>query len=290
MRSRDLSTILVHVDDSRHTAARLALGRSLARRHDARLICAYVAPSRVAPFTLFGSTSTDWDKTIETALSATEARAKEHFTAFSPSMPSAEWLRIDGNQPEGIGDPPALLARAARRADLAIVGQVGQGENRKDAPGRYAGGVILESGRPVLIVPEDGPSPSIGENVMIAWSERREAARAVADAIPLLRLARTVEIVEIAPPDTLPAELEAIRQRLRSVVEYLSRHHVHAELAVEIAAGPTLAEQMLMRAIERRVDLLVAGAYGQARLREFIFGGFTQDLLSHAKISLLMAH
>ncbi len=290
MRSRDFGTILVHVDDSRYAAARLAAARGLAQRHGARLVCAYVAPSRVAPFTLFGWAGRDWDTTIETALSATEARAKEHFAAFSPSMPSAEWLRIDGDQPGGLSDPPSLLAQAARRADLAIVGQIGGGEDPGDAPGRFAEGLIVAAGRPVLVLPKAPPSASIGENVMIAWSDRREAARAVGDAMPLLRLARKVEVVEIAPPGSLPGEIEAVRQRLRSVVAYLSRHHVHAELAVEVAAGPTPADQMLMRAAERGVDLLVSGAYGHARLREFIFGGFTEDLLNRATLPVLVSH
>lgn len=290
MRPRDFNTILVHVDDSRHTAGRLAVARSLAQRHGARLVCAYVAPSRVAPFTLFGWTTPDWSETMEAALSATEARAKEHFATFSPGLPGAEWLRIDGNQPDGLNDPPALLARAARRADMAIVGQIGQGEDHDDAPGRFAEGLIVGCGRPVLVLPDGGPSASVGENVLIAWSERREAARAVSDAIPMLRLAKTVEVVEIAPPDARPGEREAVRERLRSVVAYLARRHVRAELAVETATGPTLAEQILMRAAERRADLVISGAYGHARLREFIFGGFSHDLLSKARVPVLVAH
>lgn len=290
MRPRDFNTILVHVDDSPHTAGRLALARQLAQRHGARLVGAYVAPSRVAPFTLFGWTNPDWSKTIEDALSATESRAQEYFVTFSRGLLGAEWLRIDGNQPDGISDPPALLARAARRADLAIVGQIARGENHDDAPGRFAEGLIVGSGRPVLVLPDDGPTASVGENVLIAWSERPEAVRAVSDAIPMLRLAKKVEVVEIAPPDAPPGEREAVRERLRSVVAYLAGHHVRAELAVEVATGPTPAEQILMRAAERHVDLVIAGAYGHARLREFIFGGFSHDLLSRARVPVLVAH
>ncbi|MGG2362130.1 hypothetical protein ACE4Z5_24470, partial [Salmonella enterica] len=110
----------------------------------------------------------------------------------SPTMPAAEWLYIDGNQPGGLSDPPGLLAQAARRADLAVVGLTGMGEDREDAPGRFAEGLIVDSGRPVLVVPESGPAAAIGENVIIAWSERRETARAVVDSIPLLQLAGAV--------------------------------------------------------------------------------------------------
>lgn len=290
MPARELSTILVHVDDTRQTATRLALARGLAQRHGAKLVCAYVSPARIAPATLFGRTGTDWDRTIEAALAATEGHARDHFAAFSPTMPAAEWLHIDGNQPGGLSDPPSLLAQAARRADLAIVGLTGTGEDHKDAPGRFAEGLIVESGRPVLVVPEGGPPASIGETVTIAWSERRETARAVADAIPLLRQARQVEVVEIAPPEASPGEIAAVRQRLESVVAFLGRHRIQALSAVEVASGPTLADQLLIRAAERGSDLIVAGAYGHARLREFVFGGFTHDLLSRSRIPILASH
>lgn len=290
MPPRTLSTILVHVDDTRHTVTRLTLARGLAQRHGVRLVCAYVSPARIAPATLFGCIGAEWDRTIEAALAATEGRARDHFAAFSPTMPAAEWLHIDGNQPGGLSDPPSLLAQAARRADLAIVGLTGTGEDHKDAPGRFAEGLIVESGRPVLVVPEGAPGVSIGETVTIAWSERRETARAVADALPLLRHAGRVEVVEIAQPEASPGEIATVRQRLESVVAFLGRHRIRARSAVEVASGPTLADQLLIHAAERGSDLIVAGAYGHSRAREWAFGGATRELLDRAHVPVLFAH
>lgn len=287
---QDLKTIFVHVDDTRHAAARLALARDLARRYRARLLCAYVAPPVVVPHTLSGLTDPGWKTTIETALSATQRRAHEHFLAFKDSTPGAEWLCIEGNQPGGVEHPPSLLAREARRADLAIVGKISKGEDHRDAPGMFAEELIVQSGRPVLVVPMAGASIPVGERITVAWSERREAARALRDALPLLREARMVEIVEVVPPDASDGDVATIRARLSEVQAYLARQQVRAEIDVEVSISPDPAEQMLMRATERRIDLLVAGAYGHARLREFFFGGFTRDVLNRSPIPVLVSH
>lgn len=287
---QDFRTIVVHVDDTRYATARLTLAGSLARRHHARLVCAYVAPPTIVARTLSGRSKPGLEAMIEAALSATQRRAHGQFLAFKDSMPEAEWLRIDGNQPGGIDHPPSLLAMEARRADLAIVGAIGKDDAPEDAPGMFAEELIMQSGRPVLIVPEAFASMPVGERVTVAWSEKREAARALRDAIPLLRQAHIVEVVEVVPPDASNGEIALTRARLAEVQAYLARQQVRAVIDVEVSISPNPAEQLLMRAAERRIDLLVAGAYGHARLREFFFGGFTGDVLNRSPIPVLVSH
>jgi nucleotide-binding universal stress UspA family protein len=146
------------------------------------------------------------------------------------------------------------------------------------------GDVVMHVGRPVLVVPA-GASGVDFDKIIIGWKDTRETRRAIADALPFLRKAAQVTVVEIVAEP----ELEAAQARLDDVVIWLSRHGVVAEPIARASAGED-AHQLHVVALECNAGLIVAGAYGHSRVREWVLGGVTRDLLLRAGQCALVSH
>ena len=175
------------------------------------------------------------------------------------------------------------LARAARRADLVLTNAAS--DHALNAARQVnVGDLVMQAGRPILVV-APAPAPFRMDRVIIGWKDTREARRATADAIPLLQAAKNVGIVEIAAED----EREAAKSRLGEVARWLARHGVRAECEVRASTRdePTDLDAI---ADERRADIVVAGAYGHSRLREWALGGVTRTLLRQAARSSFVSH
>jgi nucleotide-binding universal stress UspA family protein len=167
------------------------------------------------------------------------------------------------------------LAHEARSADLIVVGSE-PGDAAPD-PTREVGlrDLVMAAGRPVLVVPPDAAERRL-ERVLVGWKDTREAQRAVADALPLLARARTVTLAGIAARE----ELGPLGEQLSEVAAWLALHTVRAE-TVTRAARATHAAELSALASELGADLLVVGAYGHSRQRDWVLGGVTSDLLEH---------
>ena len=172
------------------------------------------------------------------------------------------------------------IAREARGADLIITSAVSA--DRSDSL-RYVnvGDLIMRAGRPVLVVPHAGQSVPF-QRVVVAWKDTREARRAIRDAMPLLKAANEVTVVEIA------SDLDAseARRRVKDVCAWLESHNVKAIPLVSPLKGD---DASCLDAIleSQKADLVVAGAYGHSRLREWAFGGVTDSLLGTSRCALL---
>ncbi|HEX9462122.1 MAG TPA: universal stress protein [Alphaproteobacteria bacterium] len=142
--------------------------------------------------------------------------------------------------------------------------------------------LIMGAGRPVLLVPRYGKFPRIAERVLIAWNRTREAARAVHDALPLLKRAQSVRVMEVNPKGDHIAGAD--------LATHLARHGVQAEVGSATASDMKIGDVILSRAADLGADLLVMGAYGHSRLREYTFGGVTLHILRHMTIPVLMSH
>jgi len=141
---------------------------------------------------------------------------------------------------------------------------------------------LFDSGRPVLLAPPTAP-PSIGERILLAWNCSTEQARATAFAMPLLRKSARVVVCTVEGA-TVPGPSG------EEIARYLRRHEVPAE-AITIKAAPQKpGEAIMAKAKELGCDLVVKGAYTQSRLRQMIFGGATQYILTHATLPVLLAH
>ena len=179
--------------------------------------------------------------------------------------------------------PAEALTRAARSADLVIIGQV------KAAGDAYRaldpGEAILKMGRPTLVVPE-GVDSLRAEHIVIGWKDTREARRTVLDALPFLQEATRVTIVEACGP----GEEKTALGRLDDVARYLSYHRIKGGPKVMLEQKGSGAQQLIRIAQEERADLLVTGAYGHSRLGEWMFGGMTRELMAASPICCLMSH
>ncbi|WFU23672.1 universal stress protein [Bradyrhizobium sp. CB1717] len=178
---------------------------------------------------------------------------------------------------------PERLAYAARRFDLTILPQANDEDERSgDAMIEAA---LLGSGRPVLIVPcfQDGEVKF--DRILVCWDGSRNAARAIADAMPFLTRARRVEVVTVAANGKRDDGIAGSH-----IAHHLSRHDVIVEVGNIVANGQDVSRRIRSHAAQQSADLIVMGGYGHSRLREFILGGVTRDMLSSANVPTLMSH
>ena len=178
------------------------------------------------------------------------------------------------------GPGAATLLFHARHNDLTVLGRA---QHADCMPKTLIEEVLVDSGRPLLIIPRSIPRPLLG-TVVVGWKESAASARAIAAALPLLQLARRVVIINVAE-DNSPG-LEA----LDSVRQQLAWHEVTAE-TLRLGDGIATAEALLPGAVaDLKASLLVIGGFGHSRLRETVFGGVTRSLVKHADIPLFIAH
>lgn len=179
------------------------------------------------------------------------------------------------------------LIRHAHCSDLTVLTQAdpSQPEHRRTA--QMLEQVLLFSARPTLVLPYAGRVERVGRKALVAWDDSREAARAVSDALPLLRQAEQVEVVswkENSLDDT-----GVLRSRLASLHQWLLWQGVPAEVRVE-TTSIGVADAMLSLASDVDADLIVMGAYGHSRLAERVLGGATRGLLATMTVPVLMSH
>jgi nucleotide-binding universal stress UspA family protein len=270
-------TVLVHIDDSRRSDVRVEFAFDLASRFDAHVIGLYiVCQDLLRP--LFNPNESLHLATNEKQHAAWRERAQEALEAVARRAGgSAEW-----RAPVGAALDTAILH--ARHADVLVLGQNDPDDPAAFVARHFVEDVVMASGRPAVIVPRSEPIKTFGENVLIAWDDSREAARALADALPVLQRARFVEVVSVERhrDDEAPAGIE--------VSAYLELHGVRASFSsmqrsVGLGAGATL----LAKANDVRADLLVMGAYAHSRGVERVLGGVTRTMLESATLPVLMS-
>lgn len=277
-----IGRILVSVEaEPQHDC--LALAVALADELDATLVGIGVEAMHTP---VFADPTLGSGLAIEAALRVEEDRtsaalkaAETRFRAATDRLPSgAEWRA-------GRNFPLHEVAAAARTADLIITSLAGRARS-SDYSIAAPAALVLQAGRPVLAAAPSATQLDLG-SVLVAWKDVREARRATADALPLLKRAGSVVVAEICQHgDKAQAE-----GRLADVVEYLASHEITASARVgpdqDGVGGP---QQLLELAHELNAGLIVAGAYGHPRIQELVFGGFTRALLQQADRAVLLSH
>lgn len=275
-------TLLVHVEANTSPDVRLSLAVNLANQLQAKLIgvgaeffrSPYYAGDGVDYFA--GDLITAEMESIESDLKRAEAK----FRAAAAAV-------CEGHDWRGsVQFPVTAVAAEARAADLVVTSLSG-GQGASDYNIALPAALILQAGRPVLVAPPDTAQLTVAR-VVVAWKDTREARRAVSDALPFLQGAEKVHLVELCDgPEAIPAATG----RLTDVADYLLRHGVSATIGAEIESRDANAPHQLLDVAERHnADLIVAGAYGHSRLREWVFGGFTRALLGQTKRAVLFGH
>jgi nucleotide-binding universal stress UspA family protein len=147
--------------------------------------------------------------------------------------------------------------------------------------------VLLQSGRPLLLIPYAGRFDGLGRNPLIAWTETRESARAVHDALPLLEYAEKVTALTVIPPSAAAVDAPPPAAEL---ARHLRRHGIQATALRSVAEDIPDADALLSYVCDVGADLLVMGGYGHSPLRERLRGGVTRSLLRHMTVPVLMSH
>jgi nucleotide-binding universal stress UspA family protein len=180
----------------------------------------------------------------------------------------------------GAGD---RFGSIGRRFDLLVVGQA---EPEKVQPEELiAEGALFTSGRPVVVVPYIQKAPLKLDRVMVCWDASRNAARAIADAMPFLTRAKAIDVVIVASERVKSDEIPGA-----DIGQHLARHGLNVEVKRIVATETDVASTILSHAADSGADFLVMGGYGHSRLREFILGGATRGILASMTVPTLMSH
>jgi nucleotide-binding universal stress UspA family protein len=222
-------------------------------------------------------------ETIIDADKQSAARARQVFDAFCTRE------RLDHKGPvtaafcEANGNAVNEAVRQSFYHDLLVLGR----PSREDLTLTGAIDVLVGSGRPVMLAP-NAPLPSEISNVVIAWKESAPAARAVAQALPLLAKASKIDIVSVADSGD---DSERALHSAELLAEYLRAHGLQPQAGHLVANDRPAADVLLEAATEKlHASLLVMGGYQHSRAREFVFGGMTRRVLHSAPIPVLLAH
>jgi nucleotide-binding universal stress UspA family protein len=272
--------ILVHLDAAERSMARFSIARRLAQEHGASLAALYGAlPSFVElPY------APELGPSVAASLPALDdercATARKRFDrALESPGPVASWA--EAREPGLI----AAVTEQAFHADLLVLGQHDPAEGQfSDVPPDLVEALLLESGKPALVVPYAGSFDGGISTAVVAWKPTREAARAVSAAMPLLRRAGRVVVLQWS------AEPSVVQGERLDLAGFLRLHGVQAEFRSEGDESPRLGEYLLSRAADFSADLLVMGCYGHSRAREWVLGGTSRTMLASMTLPVLMAH
>lgn len=254
-------------------APMVKLGVELAERFGAHLVG--LAAADVPPLVATGNGLVYEGEIMQIQRTEIEKRLAElraEFERLVPASVSSEWG-------QAVCSPTRFLSESSRAADLIVTGgEVGENVYRAVDIGSLA----LGAGRPVLVAASNAEHV-MAKTVLVAWKDTREARRAIADALPFLALANKVVVVTM---DT--DRHESIRDSLADIAAYLEHHGVTAR--TELIPHEADGDRLLAFAHSIQADLIVSGAYGHSRLREWAFGGVTRSLIESNGIHRFMSY
>ncbi|MDJ0610304.1 MAG: universal stress protein [Kiloniellales bacterium] len=292
-----IATVLALLDGDPGCESALGTGLDLAERHGAYIEALHVRPGseEMIPIIADGLSAQAMEQIISSTERAVEDRAKHARSLFDSltkkrkvpvvqpdaavngSRFAAAWHEITGH-------PQTLAAHRARLFDLIITRRPVADDTASAWTNLES--VLFDSGRPVIVAPPNGPpegaAAAPGRHIAIAWNDTRESARSAWAAEPFLSSADVVTLISITDRDgnANPAEL----------AKTLRHRKVDAQVVTLAARDRAVGELLLEQASDLGADLLVMGAYGHSRLREFAFGGATRSALRDATIPVLMTH
>ena len=270
-------SLLVHLELGRSNKHLLQVAGELSERFDARVIgVAACAP----PVMIYGELGLAGEAWVEER-SEIERKMGEAESEFRDAFRDRT-VDLDWRATKDFADLAKCISRQARTADL-VVTAVAQGDMFDGTRAVSTGALVMQVGRPVLLVPL-AHSTTKFDRVLVGWKDTRETRRAIADALPLMRRAE-VTVVEVVQE----GHMDAARRHLDDVIEWLMQHDVPAK-ALPVTSSGDDASDLRSVADSEHCDVIVAGAYGHSRLREWILGGVTRDLLMSPRRCSLVSH
>jgi len=270
-----LKSILILLENTADSESRMDAAVTIAQEYKAHMVGLQVLP-----------TLEKMMKTVSYLSYPVEIYREQHheistqamalWDAFEDRMKKAD-IAFDRHQEEG--DSLSFLKSYSRSCDMTIISQAEAGTSKiLDDTASF----ILGSGLPVIAVPEKMTCPTLGKNILIAWNDSAQSARAVHDALPLLEKADKVSILTVGEYDKEAATTA-------DICIQLARHGIEVTaLQGDITNKPE--ESILLKAEDLGADLIVAGAWGHSRLREIIMGGVTKSLYSNQVFPVFFSH
>lgn len=274
-----LRSILVHLDGTARAETRLRVAHQLAGAHQAELSALFaVAPRHLPQLPLAGGVpSMPMPAEIDHDHLA-HAKALYERT-IGAGAPTSNWEALNG-------DP--VIERFVQRAlfcDLLVLGQRDPTDaTGRDVPGNFVESVLIDSGRPALIVPYAGEASAKPQTVLIAWKPTREAAYALASALPFLQQAKHVHAVCASDDSGRP------RQAPPRLERYLRLHGVESVREHGALGDSDAGDELLSLAADVGAEMIVMGCYGHSRARELVLGGASRTVLETMTVPVLMAH
>ncbi|QAU48333.1 universal stress protein [Bradyrhizobium guangzhouense] len=273
------ATVMVSLALGQPNDARLQVAGELAERFEAAIVG--VAAARFAPPLYF----TD-GAAAQRLIDQEEASIKRRLADLEVQFRAATKARGGRVEWRSAMDFPARFVSAqARCADIVVSG--GQSPAFSDSFALASPkDLVMQAGRPLLVVPDRIDWLDL-RSVLVAWKDTPEARRAVADALPMLRKAKDITIVEISEADE---DRAVVAERVSDVAAWLARHGVTATARVVEAGNEAAAVQLERIAGDVGAGLIVAGAYGHSRFSELILGGVTEYLVTQSARCVLLSH
>lgn len=273
--------ILVHVDSSKRCPERVKAAANLALASDAKLVGLFLRePPRLPAFVVaeWGAQMLEYHNRF---IEEKAAIAKDIF------LKACKEIGVEGEWREAKGPALDVLSMHARYIDLAVMGQTDTDDEESLENQGFAEEVILNAGRPVLMIPYAGSFNKIGQKIMVAWNGSRESTRAVADAMPFLVKAKEVLVMVANPSKGTQGHGDVPGA---DICLHLARHGVKAVAQHVVARDIDVGNLLLSRASDEDIDMIVMGAYGRSRLRELVLGGATNHIMAHMTVPILFSH
>lgn len=273
--------ILVQVDETKASADRAAVAAGFAARYGAQLTGVFLRSDFLRSYMVGEALAYTPQETIDLllkdhaagVLKASEDARSIFESAAGEAGVQSGWRTVEGDDAEA-------LTAMARRFDLTVLPPIATASMGWRS--MTAASVGLACGGPVLVVPDRKPAPAIGARVLLAWKGTRESARALHDAWPLIKQAREVHVLVVAP------EGEGGPEGL--LQSHFERHGCKANLIVDRSHDASAADILRRQVAGLGVDLVVMGLYGRSRLREIVMGGVSRDLLNDPPVPLFVSH
>ncbi len=262
-----LTRIGIHLSNEEACWRRINAGLLLAKQHGAEV---------VGIFPVHGASSLQQDQGII---------REDIYNQFMEAAKNAG-VKADWRVPQG--HPEDTLALHARYCDVLIMSKADRSVSASSIIANLPEAVVMSSGRPVIMLPNYGKINSIGRRILFCWDQRREAARAFSDAAPLLKDCDELVVLEVDRDQDM---LNKNDIRVDDISHYCATLGYPAPKRLEkFSSDHGVGNVILNAASDSGSDLIVMGAYGHSRMREWVMGGASRTLLSTMTVPVLLAH